>query len=63
MTRYEKMIVSAYTGVLMVDFKDFHEWVEDYLGYPVWSAEMATEEFWGRLKEIVKNEFVRICSE
>lgn len=63
MTRYEKLIVSAYTGVLMVEMSDFHKWVEEFLGYPVWTPEFATEDFWLRLREKTKEEFLRICKE
>ena len=28
MTKQEKVIVSAYTGVLMCDFADLHEYIE-----------------------------------
>ena len=32
MTKQEKIVVSAYTGVLMCDFDDLHEYIEDKLG-------------------------------
>ena len=63
MTRYEKLIVSAYTGVLMVEMSDFHKWVEEFLGYPVWTPEFATGDFWMRLHEKTRDEFFRICKE
>lgn len=63
MTKHEKLIVSAYTGVLMVEFGDFHKWVEELSGYPVWTHEFATEDFWLRLKEKTKDEFLKICKE
>lgn len=61
MTKHEKMIVSAYTGILMVDFREFHEWVEEFLGHPVWSHEFTLSDFWDSLKAKVEDEFVKIC--
>ena len=37
MTKQEKVIVSAYTGVLMCDFSDMHEYIEKVMGRPVCS--------------------------
>lgn len=41
MTKQEKVIVSAYTGVLMCDFADLHEYIEKIMGRPVWTHELA----------------------
>lgn len=41
MTKQEKIIVSAYTGTLMCDFSDVHEYIEKKLGRPVFTHEMA----------------------
>lgn len=32
MTKEEKLIVSAYTGVLMTDFSDLYEFIEEKIG-------------------------------
>ncbi len=63
MTKYEKMIISAYTGVLMVDMAEFHKWVEKYLKRPVWTHEFASKDFWDKLHSKVYKEFVSICNE
>ena len=39
MTKKEKLIVSAYTGVLMTKFDELHEFVEKKFGRPVWTHE------------------------
>ena len=61
MTKREKMIVSAYTGVLMVGFDEFHEWAENYLDVPIWTHELGLREFWDKMKEKSKDEFIEIC--
>lgn len=63
MTKEEKLIVSAYTGVLMTDFSDLHEFIEKKLGRPVWSHELALETVINELKEAVKEDFLKICRE
>lgn len=64
MTKHERMIISAYTGVLVAkNFDEFHEWVEQYLGIPVWSHEFALQEFWDNLKQKVEPEFMAIVEQ
>lgn len=42
MTKEEGIILSAYTGYLLVDnFGDVHEFVEKLLGRPVWTHQLA----------------------
>lgn len=61
MTDREKAIVTAYTGVLMLDWSKFHEWVEFFMDQPVFSHEFASPAFLGSLKEKVKPEFLSLC--
>ena len=63
MTKQEKLIVSAYTGVLMTDFDDLHEFVEKVLGRPIWTHELADEFVVSELKEVLKEDFLRLCVE
>ena len=61
MTKQEKIIVSAYTGVLMCDFDDVHEYIQKKLGRTVWTHELANEKVWDEIKEKTKEEFLEIC--
>lgn len=61
MTKHEKLVVSAYTGVLMTKFNVFHAYVENVLKRPVFTDEMITDEFEAELKQAVKDEFLNIC--
>lgn len=63
MTLEEKVIVSAYTGYLMCDFNDVHAYIEEKLGHPVWTHELAYPETWYKLRERVKPDFIRLCRE
>ena len=61
MTQEERLIVSAYTGILMTDFDKFHEYCEKVMGRPVWTHEFANESFNKELKGKVKNNFIKLC--
>jgi hypothetical protein len=61
MTKREKIIVSAYTGILMCDFDDLHKYIEEKLGRPVWTHELASEKVVAELKEKSKDDFLAIC--
>lgn len=45
MTKQEKIIVSAYTGYLMCNFSDLHEYVEKKFNRPVFTHEMGALSF------------------
>lgn len=62
MTKQEKVIVSAYTGILMCDFSSVHEYIERILGRPVWTHELASGKLWEEIKEKTKPDFMRICA-
>lgn len=66
MTDKEKAIVMAYTGIAMLTgdkFSVFHEYIENLLGRPVWTHEMASEELWKEIKEKSKPDFLELCKE
>lgn len=60
MTKREKVVVSAYTGVLLCDFADLHEYIEEIMGRPVWTHElpMLAEE----IKKRSRKELFEICN-
>ena len=61
MTEREKVIATAYTGVLFVqDFAPVHKYVEEKLGRPVWMHEFASPEIWDKIKDSVKKDFAEI---
>lgn len=66
MTDREKAIVSAYTGVTMLageKFSIFHKYIEDLLGRPVWTHELASETVWNEIKEKSKPDFLKLCTD
>lgn len=63
MTREERIIISAYTGYLMCDFGDVHKYIEEKMDRPVWTHEMANEEFQNILREKCKQDFLKLCEQ
>lgn len=62
MTKQEKIIVSAYTGVLMCDFDDVHEYIQKKLGRPVFTHELADKDIQKEIEEKTKEDFLEICN-
>lgn len=61
MTKQEKIIVSAYTGFLMCGFSDLHKFIQDTLGRPVWTHELASAQVQEEIREKVKPLFLALC--
>lgn len=61
MTLNERIIVSAYTGVLMCDFRHVHKYIEEKLGRPVWTHEMAIDAVQQEIKRALKPDFLELC--
>ena len=61
MTNYERLIVSAYTGVLMVDMEDYLKFIEKKLGREVHEYEFAFKDIIDQIKNAVKAEFDALC--
>jgi len=60
MTLYEKVVLSAYTDILMCDFSEVHKYIGKLLGRPVWTHELASEPLWEAIKEKAKPDFLKI---
>ena len=66
MTDKEKAIVSAYTGITMLNgekFQIFHKYIEDILGRPVFTHELGNELVFAEIKEKSRADFLRLCEE
>ena len=65
MTKHECAIVMAYTGTCMLagdDFSIFHQYVEDLMGKPIYTHEMATDEVADEIKKRSREDFIRLCA-
>lgn len=64
MTKHECAVVTAYTGVTMLQGDDldiFYKYVEEILGRPVFTHELASNEMTYKIKQASKKDFIDIC--
>lgn len=61
MTKREAAIISAYTGILIGSFDDFHDYVEEIMGMPIYTHEIA--HISDEIKEKSKKDFLEIVVE
>jgi hypothetical protein len=64
MTDREKAIVMAYTGVTMLKddkLQIFYKYVEEIMGRPIWTHEMA--QLADDIKEKSKDDFMKLCAD
>ena len=62
MTKQERIIISAYTGYLMCNFNDVHKYIEEKLGMPIWTHELADKAVQNRIREAMRADFLALCS-
>lgn len=63
MTKQERLIVSAYTGVLMCELSEFNRYVEQLLQCPVLTLELANADVWKEIKEKSRPAFLALCQD
>ncbi|QXL90509.1 hypothetical protein [Salmonella phage NINP13076] len=61
LTKEQAIIITAFTGFTACDFSIFHEDLEKRLGRPVWTHELANKEFASQVKDLYKDDFLKIC--
>jgi hypothetical protein len=64
MTDREKAIVMAYTGKCMLTedkFHIFHEYIEEIMGRPIFTHELADKDIQDKIKEKSKDDFIKLC--
>ena len=63
MTKEEKLVVSAYTGILMVEWDEFLEYTEKLLNRPILVKEVETEEFAEEVINAARADFEKLCED
>ena len=61
MTKREAVVISAYTGFLIGDFSDVHEYIKSILGRPVYTHELVNKFVLNEIREKSKPDFIAIC--
>lgn len=62
LTREQAAIIGAFTGITCGPISDLHEKIEQLMGHPVWTHELASPELWKLIKERAKQEFIALCA-
>jgi len=62
MTKLEGAILTAYTGIMIGEFGDFHEYAEEIMGCGIFTHQFGSEDFAKLLKEKAKNDFMLIAT-
>ncbi len=62
LTKEQAIVVTGFTGIAMCSFSDFHEDVEKRLGRPVWTHEFGSEKLTSEIKNLYKEDFMKICA-
>ena len=61
MTRKEAILLSAYTGFLLVqDFSDVHKFCEDTLGRPIWTHEFADKDVQKEIQNKLRPQIMKL---
>lgn len=60
MTKREAAIVAAYTGVLIGNFSDMHEYIEEIMGGPVFTHQLGNKDFVDEVQRRAKEDFLAI---
>lgn len=66
MTDKEKAIVMAFTGITMLTgdkFSVFHKYIQDIMGRPVNTHELADKLVWKQIKELSTPDFLSLCED
>lgn len=63
LTREQAAIIGAFTGFSCGPFGDVHQKIEQLLGRPVFTHEMANAELWQQVKTKVEPEYLSICAQ
>ena len=63
MNKREAAVITMYTGVLIGSFSDAHKYAEDILGQPIFTHQFAEPEMIERIKDLSREEFLRINEE
>jgi hypothetical protein len=62
MNKREAAVISAFTGVLIGDFGDMHEYIEEIMHGPVWTHQLGDKDYCEKIKAASKKEFISISN-
>lgn len=63
MNKQERIIISAYTGVVMCKFEDIHRYIQKKLGRPILTHELALDNIEEEIREKTRDDFLSLCGD
>jgi len=60
MTKREAAIVAAYTGVMIGEFQEMHQYIEEIMGRPIQTFELGLDHVFNQIKEKSREDFKAI---
>jgi hypothetical protein len=62
LTLEQGIILTGFTGITCCKFSDFQGDVEKRLGHPVWTHQFGDKEFAEKIRELYKEDFLKLVS-
>ena len=63
MTKHEAAVISAFTGYMIGNFADMHEYAEQLFGERIFTHQFANEGFVAQFKKLATPDFMKINEE
>jgi len=63
LTKKEAAVITAFTGIMIGKFEDFHQYAEELCGCPVWTHQFGDEQFAEKIKELSRPDFAKLHDE
>ena len=61
LTKEQSIVITGFTGFSACHITLFLEDLEKRIGYPVLTHQLADENFMSEVKELYRNDFVKLC--
>ena len=63
LSRKDAAIIGAFTGFALGPFEDIQAYGDHLLGEPTWTHQYGSKEFWEKLKELARPDFMALCAD
>lgn len=63
LTQEQRLVFTAYTGVMFADFNEFHEYAQELLGRELWTHELGYPDTAEALRDASREDFLWLIRE
>ena len=60
MTKKEAAVITAYTGILIGSFSDFHGYAEKLVNHPIFTHQFGSKKMAKKIKQLSKQDFMEL---